>query len=374
MGVLRQPLVGLRIQALWGLDAAPEGLRTTGEPALLALRSMGREARRYGGFSLLREPFAMENIALLQANAVDFVPDTVLSPALELALISQDTKPLREALDAALAAKIDFSRLWRSTPNGEGLPVGEIYKGGPALQASIPEEWQRVAPIYNQNWYASAPTVAALAAGLKPDDILYKGKALPPEKLTELADIHLLQLAFRAMQPGLWLLSGADLSGATFASSAAAVLENPALGAWSLGQAKPPSTVQGLPRAETVYSSVPAQMNEPESVVQGIAQLVKLREQTQVAQGKVITRAQSSHDNAVSVLSALPGGDLLLVTVNCSAESYVAELKLPKGLLADIAGLDLVSGKGVHVAEDTLRQQLKPWGFRVVQLKKAGVN
>ena len=125
-----------------GQDPAPTDAsgRLTGgspEPALSALRALAREVRRYGSWSLLRDRLPARLLPVVQAAGVDFAADTVLSPALEYALISGNAAPLETAIDASLAAGVDHARLWRQSADGAALPLPSEGTAG----VTLPDDW-----------------------------------------------------------------------------------------------------------------------------------------------------------------------------------------------------------------------------------------
>ncbi|MCH5276911.1 MAG: hypothetical protein J1E80_03650 [Desulfovibrionaceae bacterium] len=377
-GLLHQPLVGLSVEALWGQD--PSGMdrdgRLTGdspEPALSALRALSRDVRRYGAWSVLLDRMPIDLVPALQAAGVDFTADTTLSPALEYALLSGHAEPLAKAIDSALAAGVDQARLWRHSADGTALPPAP--EGLPDM--ALPAEWRELLCDPEGRPRATAPTLAAVAAGLTPSQIRSFGRAggggawnMDDERrqlMKKIQAAHMLQLAFRALQPGLLAVSGSDLAGALFAPEKSRM---PAV--WAPGNARQRSTRQGLPAAVQLYPPLADQMREEDSPALELRRLADLRRISGVAQGRLVARPGMDHPAATGVLTALPGGDYLLTAGNFSGSPLVTDVKFPPGLIRRGGpGRDLISGQGVAVSRDHLRLRMGPWQYRVVRLAPA---
>lgn len=379
-GLLHQPLVGLSVEALWGQDPAAAGGdgRLTGdspEPALSALHDLSRAARRYGAWSLLRDRLPIGLVPAIQAAGVDFAADTALSPALEYALLSGNVAPLNTAIDSALAAGIDHARLWRQSADGTvPLPVPEAL-----ADMELPAGWRDLLCDQAGRLRGTAPALAALAAGLTPAQIraavpggASTGGAWATDQkrrtiVRKIQPPHMLQLAFRALQPGLLFVSGPDLAGALFAPGNSRM---PA--AWTPDAARQSFTRQGLPVAVQLYPPLADQMRDEDSPARELRRLAELRRASGVARGRLAARPQMGEPAATGVLTALPDGDYLLTAGNFSGTSLVTDVTFPPGLIRHGGpGLDLVSGQNVAVDRDHLRLRMEPWQYRAVRLAAA---
>jgi len=378
-GVLHQPLIGLSVDALWGQETALPTIHTdindmnNAGPALPALRDLGRDVRRYGAWSLLRDALPLRLIPAVQKDGPDFVRDTVTFPALEYALLSGDATVLNRALQASLAVDIDHSRLWRTPADGIALAVPPA----PELEGSLSSAWHDVPFPTGSKSRLEAMTVAATAAGLEPDDIadLKRGLRMPimtetdKERIFTLRDrvraAHILQIAFRALQPGLLMVRGQDLTG---------TLPEPDQGltAWLPNASSAMFSHQGLPAEQGIYGSLAVQRTEQHSFGHVLSLLSALRRRTGLAKGKAVAVPVMTHRSVAGLLSRLPDGDLLLCAGNVSGSSLVVGASLPPGLIrAGEPGLDLVTGRGVAVGKDRLRLRMEPWGWRAILLRRA---
>ena len=384
-GLLHQPLVGLSIEAWWGQDTtldpgpAPQNdssdkaLALSGEPALSALRSLSRDIRRYGAWSLLRDEFPPSYIPLLQSAGVDFVFDSILGPGLEYALLTGDTKPLTAAIDSALRQQVDHARLWRAPASGEGLNLGLIdqdplqtllaWEQKQAINKEENLKWVSLLGLEDKTLYAGAAGLAAMVSGLAPDRL---GQPQNSPVSQQARDAHLLQIAFRAFQPGLLVLSGRDLTGATFAPSTEGVY--PSQTGWSLDGVPRNLAAGGLTANSGLYPSLSAQLQDPESFCTKLQQVLKIREQTGIAAGRVLARADTSLPETVAVLSALPDGNRLLVAVNFSKRDFVTDVRFAENFFKAGGALDLLSGSGVANSSNFMRLHMPSFGFRVIHL------
>ncbi|MCL1985058.1 MAG: hypothetical protein FWG59_01225, partial [Betaproteobacteria bacterium] len=226
VGVLRQALAGVHIDPLLGLDASYNSTQHSLEPASSALHSLVREIRRYGGWSVQRDPVPVGlNAQLLDAGA-DFIQDNITSPAAEYALLTGDTAPLRALLTQSL--HFDQRRFVRGMPSVEGIHFQALV-AAPFPPDALQKlhrilEGQTECPLDGDTLYATGPSLAALA--------IRSQQAERTKSDPELLAPHLLLTAFRAAMPGLFFLTGADITGAlNIAGSTLPV--RAVLGGWS---------------------------------------------------------------------------------------------------------------------------------------------
>lgn len=380
-GLLHQPLLRVSVAELAGLEpASPEGFSP--EPALSALTALSRDIRRYGGWSLLGDFIPPALLAEAQRRGIDFVSDSITSPALEYALLTGDTGPLRRNLDMSLSAGVEHARLWRSTPThplplaAKWLPLGpgaslraELAKASPAWTGRI----LRLSAS-DTTLLATAPTLAAVATGLSPEDILRTDGSAQEGWQRALRDAHLLQIAFRAFLPGLLSVSGYDLAGAVQSGPGLNSSTGSSLPlAWGT-DGRPGFSPAGLP-ARAAYTSLALQHRLPESFAARLEQITRIRKESGIARGVLLGRAKTGAeadagqeaDATVACVSRLPDASLLLVAGNFSPRSYVTNVILPESASSTRA-TDLVSGAGAAVSGRNLRLQMGAWGFRAIHL------
>ena len=359
VGVLRQALAGIHIDPLFGLDALYHPAQRSLEPAPSALHSLVREIRRYGGWSIQRDPVPVGVNAQLLDAGVDFIQDNITSPAAEYALLTGDTAPLRALLTQAL--HFDQRRFVRGMPDPAGIRF-QALEASPfppdALQKlRLILEGQTECPLDGNTLYATGPSLAALAIRAQQTE---RAKADPSP-----LGPHLLLTAFRAAMPGLFFLSGADLTGA-LNIAAKTPPAHAVLGGWSLGAAATRSaTRKGFERAPTVYPPLNSQLRQPNSYLSQIGQLLAIRAEYRVAQGTLLGPLQADTPSVLPLLTRLPGGSYLLAVANFSPKDKSSDISLPASLgTADMR--DLMGAKNIARSGDRLLLELGPWTCRIL--------
>lgn len=370
IGVLRQTLGGLRMEALCGLDAALQTqTKATLEPAPSALHALGREIRRYGGWSAQRDLVPPEHLSRILRTGVDFTADTVTMPAAEYALLTGDAEPLKASLAAALADNLDQRRLLRTLPATGGLSLrpfqstvfsSDIRQKLAAALSKHPA-WKQAVPLRGDTLYATAATLAAIAADLTPD------QAAGATSRASILQRHLLLTTFRAGLPGLLMLSGQDLAGVLSTASSEDAPEATTLGAWGFSEISQAGTRQGVSRAPTAYAPPLEQLSRDGTYVRAVAHLAALRDTHRIASGTVIGLGRTIHPGSAAVFTRLPGGNLLLTAANFSDASSEENLTLPQSGGTRRAE-DLLRGGDVAVSGREINLVLAPWECRLILL------
>lgn len=140
-GLQQQALAGISLNGWYGfestnLEANSKLLDLTKilEPGLSALESISQDVRRYGGWTLNTDQIPPSQTKYLLAKT-DFARDNYSQAALDYALLTQDTEPLKAMLRLALKDQVSLQRLahglfsWEKTdwrvlqelPNGASL-------------------------------------------------------------------------------------------------------------------------------------------------------------------------------------------------------------------------------------------------------------
>ncbi len=338
VGVLGGALVGMRLEGMYGLDAARSNRPSSAAPADEAAIAIGREVRRYGGWSWLRDELPLSFLQTLMPGGPDFVQDSIFSPGLEHALLTGNAALLRGMADEALRLGLDMRRFVHGMPSEEGinytLPhlndvasrpadaskqvqfAGQITpQTAAALKKNTLQELRDVVyaakmstpkgddipPLAPDRLYTTSAGVAALALGAGNADAVTKAM------LPKIQNGHLLLAFFRAMQPGLFLLSGQDLAG-TLPLSWYSMLDVPqswdialtSHGAYALTEANAARMVtsQGIAKAKNAYPAPDVQIQDSSSFASKLGRIVALRGSLQVAggvlHGRFLTRASGS--------------------------------------------------------------------------------
>jgi hypothetical protein len=356
VGVLRQALAGIHIDPLFGLDASYNPDQRSLEPAPSALRSLVREIRRYGGWSIQRDPVPVGLNAQLLDVGADFIQDNITSPAAEYALLTGDTAPLRALIAQSL--HFDQRRFVRGMPGPEGIRFQ-------ALEAAPfpPDALQRIrriledqtdCPLDGNTLYATGPSLAVLAARSQQTE--------PAKSAADPFGPHLLLTAFRAAMPGIFRLSGADLTGALNISGKPPA--HAVLGGWSLASAATRSvTRKGFERAQTLYPPLNSQSRQANSYLSQLGRLCSIRAEYKLAQATLLEPLQADVPSVLPLLTRLPDGRYLLAVANFSPKGGKSGISLPASLgTADIK--DLMGAQDISLSGDRLSLELGPWACR----------
>lgn len=346
IGLWHQALVGVRVGAWLGLDAASPDARNAEslEPGLSALHDLTRNAHRYGAAVFVQDPLPLETLARIRDCGADFFFDSALSPALERSLLEKNASPARESLRRALALGVDQCALWRLSP--DGLPRPDFR----SLLSLTPDDWRRLLLPPRRDAAEgprlNAPTLAAIACGLSP------GSRPDAETALSIRAAHQLTLAARAFLPGLLMISGSDLDGSL--PEGRDWPATPPL--WRLDSL--PSSRQGLPSGLALYR------RPPEGDRPNLAGILAARKACGVASGELLAVPSCDDDRVLITVCALPDGGALAFFGNFSPDDVAFSPKFPLWSEAP-SRRDLLSGETL----DPARQTLPPWGWRAALLR-----
>ncbi|MDR1241837.1 MAG: hypothetical protein LBM00_03495 [Deltaproteobacteria bacterium] len=261
VGIFGNALSGYSVQPFIGLEShAENAVQVKAQAmALEASNNLARQIRAYGGWSWLRDALPVALLSDFLESGPDFVLDSINSPAAETALLTGDAKELRAKLDEAMQTGIDFKRLAHAADFPRTTPAG----------------------------------LAAEALGLT------RERVIPAGRKTEIIRGHSLLIFFKAMQPGLLMLSGQDLVGAmpvnrwNIGDSPDQPNTRPdASGAYALlsGARQGMVNFKGLSEAESLYGSLDEQVYKPDSFLNGLGKMLRLRENLGLAHSKLAGR------------------------------------------------------------------------------------
>ena len=343
VGMLGGALVGMRLDGLYGLDMAttnPEGnVRRTAAPADETAIALSREIRRYGGWSWLRDEVPLNLMQSLMHNGPDFFQDAVFSPGLEHALLTGSTRLLNLMVDEALALQLDMRRIVHAMPGDSGINytmphLAERMEGltsNSVITPRIAEEFRKstltemqnavisstmtsphgsdIAPLANKRLYTTATGLSALALGVG------NAHSVTPEMLPAIRDGHLLQVFFRAMLPGLFMLSGQDIAGSlplSWYHMAESVQEwdvsLASRGAYALTQATDsiPVTARGMGKTRSLYPTADVQLTVEDSFIAHLARILSIRSGLNIANAKLHGRFVTHSPGSFALALLLP--------------------------------------------------------------------
>lgn len=339
-GILGNSLNAYRLAPLIGLD--PAGANSAGiyDGSNFALfmgmaNDLARQSRIYGSHAWLKDELPMPLLRQAMQNGPDLVHDSVLSPAAEHALLTGDASLLNFMADEAVNFEIDWSRLVHAGAAHEGinyalphlvymanLPAhGNIHPArletARSLLHNVPEQAREAAAqgreinsslFENGRVYTTPAGLAALALGM---DHNTQPAASSTGKIRQ---GHMLLQFFKAMQPGVYMLAGQDITGAMPIEMRNENDERlnekrlvPMGGYALLSSAESGLNGNiGLPRAKTIYGSMDAQLYDPSSFLRQLSEMIKLRESLKIAEGTVIGRLKADGEGVVALVTRLP--------------------------------------------------------------------
>lgn len=341
VGMLGGALLGLNLEPFQGLEAGTPPSGYSGEPAIAAANSIGREVRRYGGWTWLRDELPLTHIADFASDGPDFIYDSALSPGVEHALLTGDATLLRYMIDELARLKIDFKHLVHSSASQDGISYSMphlldaaaredtpgVLSGSEAagLRARIMSELKEHAgdgshkvPVKNDSLMTTSAGLALLALGVRDQE------QITPELKIEAANGLLLINFFKAMQPGIYMISGQDLVGALPLGWKAMVdnLEDwdtalTTRGAYGLLRTSGSLMVtrQGVARTDTLFGAVDEQIYTPKSFVSELGSILKARSRIGLPRATFLGRLRTSGAGSVALLHRLPdeGGHMVVI-------------------------------------------------------------
>ncbi len=392
VGLRGQALIGLRFEAFQGLEPAPTSATTAAkpsrlEPALTAAQSMSREIHRYGGWSWVRDDnLPLNNVVEFLNSGSDFLFDSAFSPAAEHALLTGDTTFACFMADELLRLGIDSRRLVHTLPAQDGINYTLPYlKYLETTSVGTAAKQFRLDLLEDKNYMLSS-----ISPSPEKDGYLYTTSAglaamaldMPKQGDTkryakEIAKGHSLLVFFKAMQPGVLMLSGQDLAGVLplHWSSMTGTAEswdvaNSSRGTYALTSAADKLTVstQGMPKAAQLYPAPDTQVHQQGSFLRRIGSFLRARTQLGVAKGKLIARPNTKNYGAIALLTRLPDGKSFLLSVsNFSRDPIQENVSLAgiSGISSALSHITTISLGGSHsVSGQNINVRLGPWEGR----------
>ncbi|WAH57258.1 maltose alpha-D-glucosyltransferase [Pseudomonas silvicola] len=314
--------------------------------------------RKAGGFSFQELNLTIDDIAAMGKGGADLSYDFITRPAYQHALLTGNTEFLRLMLRQVHSFGIDPASLIHALQNHDELTLELVhfwtlhahdtylYQGqtfpGNILREHIREEmYERLAgehAPYNLKFVTngvSCTTASIITAALGIRDL----DAITPEDVRKIQHIHLLLVMYNAMQPGVFALSGWDLVGALPlpAEQVAHLMQDGDTrwihrGAYDLVDLDPDAEVSagGMPRPKTLYGSITAQLQQPDSFATQLKKILAVRRAYDIAASRQILIPDVQHPGLLVLVHELPAGKGTQITaLNFSAESLMETLHLP---------------------------------------------
>ncbi|MCY1673230.1 maltose alpha-D-glucosyltransferase [Pseudarthrobacter sp. SL88] len=340
---------------------------------------IGSMIRKVGGFSFQELNLTIDDIKATSESGPDLSYDFITRPAYHFALVTGDTEFLRLTLRLSKEIGVDQASLVHALQNHDELTYelmhfaaghrDDVFElGGQEMTgAQIAEHVQQTmrerltgenAPynsVFTMNGIACT-TVSFIMATLGIQD----PDALTPEQEVQVLDAHILLSMYNALQPGVFALSGWDLTGIS-------VLDRGTVGeliaqgdtrwinrgAHDIMGTSPDATASssGMPRARSLYGPLPEQLDNENSFARRLQRILAVREEHGIATGTLLDVPDVSHRGLLVLVNGLAGGAVEITVLNFSGQDISGSVRsthLPPG--ASVR--DLFSGETVGQVDD----------------------
>jgi maltose alpha-D-glucosyltransferase/alpha-amylase len=361
---------------------------------------IGSMIRKVGGFSFQELNLTIDDIKATSESGPDLSYDFITRPAYHFALVTADTEFLRLTLKLSMEIGVDQASLVHALQNHDELTYelvhfaaghkddvfelhGEELTGAEVaehVQQTLRERLTGDATPYNALFTTNGiacTTVSFIMAALGIED----PDNLTPEQETQVMDIHILLSMYNALQPGVFALSGWDLTGIT-ALDRDRVRELTVQGdtrwinrgAHDLMGTSPEaeSSSAGMPRARSLYGPVPEQLANPDSFARRLQKILAVREQSGVATSTLLDVPDVSHRALLVLVNQLQDGTLQATVLNFSGQDIAGSIQSAH-LVPGSTVHDLFSGEQVGQVDDlhSFFLELPAYGGTALVLKEA---
>jgi len=361
-----------------GVEKSAEGLPAWSEGHPLseaANQFIASIVRKMGGFTFQELNLALDDIRAMGRSGADLSYDFVNRPAYHHALVAHDTEFLRLTMNTALQMGISTGSLVHALQNHDELTHelvhfstrhrdeiftfrGEEVAGvdmAATVRAELCDNLTGEQAPYNLRFTTNGiacttASVITAVLGLSSLD------ELGPEDVEQIRRVHLLLAAYNAMQPGVFALSGWDLCGMlTVDHSLVEPLIREGDTRWInrgahdlMGDSPATRSERGMPRARSLYGSLPTQLQDPDSFASRLARLLTLRRVHGIATARQVDVPMVSHKSLLVMVHEVDAGSTWQITVlNFGADPVLASVRSdvlpPGGLVVDMED-DLENG------------------------------
>ncbi|QIG38994.1 maltose alpha-D-glucosyltransferase [Microbacterium sp. 4R-513] len=405
LGDLGSSALRLDANGFLGVEKSAEGMPAWSEGHPLshaANHIIAGMVRKVGGFTFQELNLAIEDIRDTGAVGADLSYDFVSRPAYQHALATGDTEFLRLALRQSLDLGVEPVGLVHGLQNHDELTYELvhwaaqhredvfIFRGAEVTGEELAEQIRadltgkltdssELNMVFTQNGIACtmASLIAATRGATTVDDV-------SDEEVAPIRDAHLLLCKYNAWQPGVFALSGWDLTGMLtlpreqvsdlIARGDTRWIER---GAHDLVDAAPEAerSASGMPRARSLYGSLPAQLASPESFASRLAEIIAVRREHSIAVATQIDVPDVAHPGMLVLVHRLDGaGDelpvLQLTVLNFTDEEVTGTVRSDQ-LEARSDVIDAVSGEVIARVDDlqSFPLHLEPYGGHFLLLR-----
>ena len=410
LGDLGTSALRLDANGFLGVEKSAEGLPAWSEGHPLshaANHVIAGMVRKVGGFTFQELNLTVEDIRDTGAVGADLSYDFINRPAYHHALAVGDTEFLRLTLRTSLELGVEpvslvhglqnhdeltyelvhWSTLHRDDPytyRGHEVTGGELAD---SVRADLTRALTEPAADYNLVFTTNgiACTTASLIAATRGHATL---DSIEQSDVEPIRDAHLLLAAFNAWQPGVFALSGWDLLGMLtlprdevadlIAEGDTRWIER---GAHDLVGLSPDAdrSASGMPRARSLYGSLPDQLAQPGSFAQRLRAMLAIRAEHGIATATQVDIPDVAHPGMLVMVHELDpadDGELPVVQVTVlnftdqTIDGTVHSASLPaRATVIDAAAADEEIG---HVDDlCSFPISLPPYAARFLLLRRA---
>jgi trehalose synthase len=252
---------------------------------------------------------------------------------------------------------VHFSARHRDDPftyRGEELTGEEL---GERIRTDLNESLTGLGKAYNRRFTQNGiacTTATVIAATLGIEDLQH----ITPEQREQITQVHLLLAGFNALQPGVFALSGWDLSG-MLTVDAAEVADLIAdgdtrwinRGAHDLRGVDEPAREGRMPPAPSLYGTLPEQLSDPTSFASRLRSIIAVRRRHELATAVQVDVPNVSHRSELVMVHELTDGTHQITALNFAAEAIAGTVRskhLPPGATVT----DMFTGETVGTVDD----------------------
>ncbi len=351
---------GLRLDAngFLGVEKSADGLPawSEGHPLSEAANQLiGSMVRKVGGFTFQELNLSVDDIRVTAEAGADLSYDFVNRPAYHHALATGTTDFLRLTLNIALLSGVSPTSLVHALQNHDELTYELVHfemvhrddlfdyhgvevTGGALAEHVRGEMISRLTgdagpynAIFTTNGIAST-TATIIAAALGHSDL----ESLTDDDVESIKDAHLLLAMFNALQPGVFALSGWDLTGMLtvdrelighlLATGDTRWIHR---GAYDLLDHQPDAqhSSSGMPRGRSLYGSLKSQLDDDTSFARRLGRMLDVRDRSGIATATQVEVPQSSHPGIlVMVHEGVKGCNVQATVLNFTPDAVTARV------------------------------------------------
>ena len=340
---------------------------------------IGSMIRKVGGFSFQELNLTIDDIKAQSEAGADLSYDFITRPAYHYSLVTADTEFLRLTLRLAMEIGVDQASLVHALQNHDELTYELLHfaaghredvfeLGGEELTgAEVAEKVQQTLrdrltgesgpynALFTTNGIACTTASFIMATLGIPDP-----EAMTPEQEAQVRDVHVLMSMYNALQPGVFALSGWDLTG-IIALPRDVVGELTAQGdtrwinrgAHDLMGTRPDAakSAAGMPRARSLYGSLPEQLKDPNSYARRLQEILRVRESSGIATSVLLDVPEVSNRALLVLVNQLGDGSLEVTVLNFSDQEIAGSIQSPHLVPGSVVH-DLFSSEDVGHVDD----------------------